>query len=231
MKSQRVLLPPSPKWWARHGIWPDTKQLRVGRCLLYYSSMNEPWLRTNVRLVYAAIGPLIVIALVGATLLGLGLAGLERSVVLTTIGAALIVLSAIPGLALVLLARQPRLAFTGDHLRVNLRFGSPIFVPIELVECFLIGQGPSLLHGEKHARTKTVTLVVRLAQRAEDWQHREVNPRLGAWCGGQIIIRGTWCEPLIVEVDKRLNQRLADVQSTVASSHETQRQNYEAPAK
>lgn len=196
--------------------------------------MNEPWLRTNVRLVIAAIVPLIVIGLVGAGLLWLGLAALERSVVLTVIGGAMIALAATASLALVLLARVPRLAFTGDHLLVNLRHGDPILVPIELVECFLIGQGPSLLHGEKHAQTKSVTLVVRLAERAEDWQHREVNPRLGAWCSGQIIIRGTWCEVLSVEVANRLNQRLAEVHSTGTPSTgtppKTSRQDAEARA-
>ena len=180
--------------------------------------MNEPWLRTNARLAYAAIVLLLVIAGVGTVMLTLGVARSQPSVLWATIGGVLIVLSTIPGLALLFLARQPRLAYTGQHLRVNLRIGSAILVPIELVECFLIGQGPSLLHGEKHALTKTVTLVVRLAERAEDWQSREVNPRLGAWCGGQIIIRGTWCEPLDVDVANRLNQRLTDVQAIRASS-------------
>ncbi len=195
--------------------------------------MKEPWLRTNVRLVNATIVPLIAMGLVGAVLLGLSLAGPQRSVVLTAIGGAMIALAVIATLALVLLARVPRLAFTGDHLLVNLRYGDPIRVPIELVECFLIGQGPSLLHGGQHARSKTVTLVVRLAQRAEDWQHREVNPRLGAWSSGQIIIRGTWCEPLSVEVANRLNRRLAEVQSAAPSrtSTKTPRQNTKAPAK
>jgi hypothetical protein len=52
---------------------------------------------------------------------------------------------------------------------------------------------------------------MRLAQKAEDWQHLDVKPQLGAWCQGQVIIRGTWCEPLSVPLVNRLNQRLYDV--------------------
>jgi hypothetical protein len=89
-------------------------------------------------------------------------------------------------------------------------------VPIELVECFLLGQGPTWLPGKKYAKTETVTLVVRLAERAVEWSHRSTHPMLGTWCDGYITIRGTWCEPLSLDLVNRLNQRLAEVQQEIA---------------
>jgi hypothetical protein len=54
-------------------------------------------------------------------------------------------------------------------------------------------------------------LVIRIAESAADWQHVEVKPQLGSWCGGYVTVRGTWCEPLSISLVNRLNQRLAEV--------------------
>jgi hypothetical protein len=35
---------------------------------------------------------------------------------------------------------------------------------------------------------------------------------MGSWCNHYVTIRGTWCEPLSVELAARLNARLASVQ-------------------
>jgi hypothetical protein len=110
-----------------------------------------------------------------------------------------------------LLALRPRLVFEDGCLVVYLRAGNPIRVPIDVVQAFLLGQSPSWLSGEKHRRTETVTLVIRLAERAAEWSHRDVDPRLGSWCDGYITIRGTWCQPLTVGVADRLNRRLHEV--------------------
>ena len=40
---------------------------------------------------------------------------------------------------------QPRLSYANEHLHVRLRPGAPIQVPIDVVECFFLGQGPTLL--------------------------------------------------------------------------------------
>ncbi|MEX0586689.1 MAG: hypothetical protein WD176_08600, partial [Pirellulales bacterium] len=112
--------------------------------------------------------------------------------------------------------RQPLLAYHDRHLIVRLEFGEPDRVPIELVECFLLGQGPSWLPGKKYAKTQTVTLVIRLAERAVDWSHRFTHPMLGSWCDGYITIRGTWCEPLSLEVVNRLNRRLDEAHRAAA---------------
>jgi hypothetical protein len=104
------------------------------------------------------------------------------------------------------------LAYDGRRLLVYLRGGGPIGVPIELVEGFLLGQGPAGLTGAKYAATEAATVVIRLSQRAEEWGYREVKRALGTWCNHYVTIRGTWCEPLSVPLVNRLNERLAAAQ-------------------
>ena len=87
--------------------------------------------------------------------------------------------------------------------------GSPIAVPLEIVEAFLLGQASMGLPSTTKSTTETRTVVVRLAEKATDWSQRRVNPLLGNWCEGYITIRGTWCEPLDADVVKRLNRKLA----------------------
>ena len=54
------------------------------------------------------------------------------------------------------------------------------------------------------------TVVVRLAEKAEAWRRGRIHPLVGSWCDGYIILRGTFCEPLSVEVVHRLNRLLAE---------------------
>jgi hypothetical protein len=103
----------------------------------------------------------------------------------------------------------PRLVFTGTHLEVTLA-ARPVEVPIDVVEVFFLGQGPSQVHTKTGRDIVNSTLVVRLAESASDWRCRSVNPRLGQWCDGYITIRGIWCEPLNVDVIRRLNHRLVE---------------------
>lgn len=109
------------------------------------------------------------------------------------------------------LMRRPRLSFLKDKLHVRLRPGPPIEIPIDVVECFFLGQGPTLLprpFGDRDQVEETSTIVVRLAESAEEWKHFDVKPALGLWCDGYITIRGTWCEPITNELLKRLNDNL-----------------------
>jgi hypothetical protein len=69
------------------------------------------------------------------------------------------------------------------------------------------------LPGEQHARTQTSTVVIKLSERHEEWEHVEVHPRLASWCDYYVTIRGTWCEPISVAVAGQLNARLAEVQA------------------
>ncbi len=176
----------------------------------------EIWLRTNVRAVLFGMVPPLAVGLLGLVL-WVGLPGREPAAWMRGLGIALAALALITILALVWQLRQPRLAYCDGHLLVWLRGGPPIRVPIDAVECFWLGQGPSLLPGKRHERTETSTIVIRIAEKAADWRHREVKPQLGKWCEGYITICGTWCEPLSIELVNRLNQRLAEV-SRAASS-------------
>ena len=171
--------------------------------------MTEIWLRPNIRaLCFAAVLP------VGMLVIGLLLAfdvfSLEQGMWLTALG------YAIAAVAIYLLgliawqARQPRLARRDDALLVYLRQGSPIAVPLEIVECFLLGHAPTLIGGRRHARMETSAVIIRLAESAVDWAQRDVKPALGNWCGGMITVRGTWCEPLSVDLVMKLNARLAE---------------------
>ena len=54
-------------------------------------------------------------------------------------------------------------------------------------------------------------VIVRLAESASDWKHRDVRPAIGHWCEGYITLRGSWCEPITPALMKRLNHRLAEV--------------------
>jgi hypothetical protein len=114
--------------------------------------------------------------------------------------------------------RQPRLAADESRLLVYVRSGRPYGVPIELVEGFLLGQGPSFLPGKRYARTETTTFVIRLAENAVEWSQRDMPPALGKWCGSYVTIRGTWCERLSVDLVQRLNLRLADLHARSAET-------------
>jgi hypothetical protein len=173
----------------------------------------EVWLRNNVRaLAFGTVLPTIV------ALLGVGfLAGWpvrEPPLWLRIVGGVLFAFGAASVAGLVALMRQPRLAYADRHLLVWLRSGPPLRVPIEVVECFWLGQALGMLPGRRHANTETASVVVRIADSAAEWRHQEVKPRLGTWCEGYITIRGTWCEPLSIQLVNRLNQRLAEVTRT-----------------
>lgn len=177
---------------------------------------TEIWLRTNARAVWFGTVPPAVVGLLGLLLL-IGLPGHEPTAWVRAVGAVLAGLAAATIVALLLQLRKPRLAYGDEHLLVRLRAGPLIRVPIEVVECFWLGQAPSLLPGNRHKNSETRAVVIRIAERAAEWHHQEVKPQLGTWCEGYITIRGTWCEPLSVSLINRLNQRLAEV--TRSTSH------------
>ncbi len=126
-------------------------------------------------------------------------------------GAALILLALLALTTLAMQLKQPRLAFAQQALRFYLRPQGPICVPIEFVEGFLLGRAPSGLPNKAASLDETTTIVVRLAERATEWERIEVDRSLGTWCGHYVTIRGTWCEPLSVDLVNRLNARLHEV--------------------
>lgn len=107
--------------------------------------------------------------------------------------------------------RMPRLGYEDEYLLVYLRGAQPIQVPIEIVEVFFLGQGPAMVKAKGGESAETSTIVVRLAESAAEWHEREVNPSLGQWCDGYIVIRGTWCEPINTDLLESLNHRLVEV--------------------
>lgn len=167
----------------------------------------EVWLENNRRVYRLAAGLALFVALIG-----LGGVALFWTSSRFLVGLGLVLAGgALLGLTWSLF-RRPRLAYADGHLLVYVQGPRPIAVPIELVECFFLGQGPSrlpaTLEGRQGEAAVAATVVVRLAEAAEEWHHRDVSDRLGQWCEGYIILRGTWCEPLTAETMGRLNRLL-----------------------
>lgn len=118
-------------------------------------------------------------------------------------------------LGLLALAREmvrPRLSYANGRLRVHLGSGPPEEVPIEFVECFFRGQGSSLVKDHSGNEPEVATVIVRIAERAVDYRHRDVKAALGHWCEGYITLRGTWCEPIDNDQLLALNRRLVAAQ-------------------
>jgi hypothetical protein len=175
--------------------------------------MRAVWLRPNYRALMLGMVPPALAVLMGVV----AVAAISHPLAMVMGG----VLTAGGAVLLMLLAwqmRSPRLAQEGDFLLVYLRGGQPIRVPLEIVECFLLGQAPAMLPGKKNELTEAASTVIRLNETAEEWKHRDVKPALGKWCEGYITLRGTWCEPLSVQAVYRLNALLAEAkQAKVAS--------------
>jgi hypothetical protein len=109
--------------------------------------------------------------------------------------------------------QRARLAYTPGYLIVRLGRGSAERIAIDAVECFLLGRGPAFPAGHRLADRETINLIVRLRQDSDTLRQGEIDRRLGTWCDYEITIRGTWCEPLSVELVTRLNARLAETQA------------------
>lgn len=172
--------------------------------------MPEVWLSANRRIL--ALGAVLPAALAGVgAALGAGWLSFAEYAAVRWGGWALLALSLLALSNLAWQARRPRLAYQAGKMLVYLRAGAPVRVPLEVVEGFLLGQGPSFLPGKRQAEREAATLVIRLAERAEEWAKVEVKPALGYWCGHYITIRGAWCEPLSVALVNRLNARLDEV--------------------
>lgn len=175
--------------------------------------MAAVWVRSNRRaLVWGMILP-AALALIGFALMAWWLAVSTRLPTLWLLVAA--VLIGIGLLGLLALAREmvrPRLSYAGGRLRVHLGSGPPEEVPIEFVECFFLGQGSSMVRDHSGNEPEVATVIVRIAERAVDYRHRDVKAALGHWCEGYITLRGTWCEPIDNDQLLALNRRLVAAQ-------------------
>lgn len=169
--------------------------------------MTETWLRTNTR----ALGLAMLLPAVLAALAAILWFVLPASTVARVLGGIILTFAVIQAGLFVWQYRRPRLAYRKGELLIYLRWAGPVRVPIRVVEGFLLGQGPSHLPGPAGHRLETSTVVIRLDQRAGEWGRVEVDRALGNWCNHYVTLRGTWCEPLNVEVVNRLNRRLSEV--------------------
>lgn len=172
--------------------------------------MPEVWLRTNRRAL------LVMMILPGVLLLasavGLAWSLLTRQHALISVPIALVVLLlAWLFVSLALAWKSPRLAYESGELLVYLKPGPPTRVPIDIVEVFFLGQGASELPKLAGREPETQNIVVRLAESATEWKHRDVPPAIGHWCESYITLRGSWCEPITPELMQQMNQRLIEV--------------------
>jgi hypothetical protein len=169
--------------------------------------MAEVWLRSNRRAILWAMSLPAVLILAGALFLyryGASAEGLW-------LGIAPLVLGCLGLAVLTWQLGQPRLSYEDGQLSVYLRRGAPLRVPVSVIECFLLGQAGSRLP-TAGGHTKTATVLIRLCPSADEWVRGDVDPRLGEWRDSHFVIRGTWCEPLSVDVVQRLNAKLGAAQ-------------------
>lgn len=107
------------------------------------------------------------------------------------------------------LMRQPRVAYHAGDVLVYGGLAEPLRVPVDVVECFFLGQAGGMIPDAAGNEAEVRTVIIRLAESASEWHHRDVKAAFAHWCEGYITIRGTWCEPITPDLMKRLNSRLA----------------------
>lgn len=172
--------------------------------------MRECWLKTNRRALAVTLACPILLLLLAAGLGFLGAcSGTYRWMIFVAVPVAVIAVAV--GFVIICAMKLPRLGYEDGYLLVYVCGRHPIRVPVDIVEVFFLGQGPSLVKAKDGGPAETSTIVVRLAESAAEWHNRQVDPALAEWAGGYIVIRGTWCEPINAELMKRLNSRLVEV--------------------
>ena len=108
--------------------------------------MRECWLRPNRRVLIVAIAILILVALALSALV-VFLWRQEAHWALGSIPALFAILVWIRVLLLIVHVCQPRVAYQQEELLLFLRTGRPIRVPVDVVECFFLGQTLSTMFG------------------------------------------------------------------------------------
>lgn len=186
---------------------------------------TDVWLRGNVRPV---LGLAALVAIFGA---GLTAAVLVAGVAPATswlVFAGWLVAGAVVAL-LAAAAARPRLVHRrspqhGDILEVRLAPGSSRAVPLDAIECFFMGSQRLEAEGDvadDRPSHRVGTLVMRVAERAKDWQARPTFAPWGTWQEGAIVFDGRWCEPLSVELARRLSGKLVDAKRAAAGHAST----------
>ena len=171
--------------------------------------MREVWLASNRRALLIAMLPAWLLLSSGMSV-SVWLAIRASGGVVTWLAAGVACLTFLWGVWLLVVLRHPRLAYQQGELLVFLTATGPFRVPVELVECFFLGQGPSHLAPGKDEPT-AANVIVRLAESSHPWKEIHVQANLGKWSDGYITIRGAWCEPIDATLVKKMNHRLAEV--------------------
>jgi hypothetical protein len=169
--------------------------------------MQKPWLRSNRRAIAAGFVVPAVLVVIAVVLAILPWNWWRFTAVVPLIVAVVITWS------LWRMMQQPRLAYDNGFLLVYVSGTfAPERVPIEIVECFFLGQAPSLLPQptESSKPAQSQAIIVRLAESAREWHQRPVRRELGQWCDGYITVRGTWSEPIHPDLVQRLNAQLVE---------------------
>jgi hypothetical protein len=174
------------------------------------SEPAEVWLRGTVR-------PVAALAAVAAVVLAGGIAATTLTAAgrpfLAAVLAACGVVAAGIGL-LAAAASRPRLMRDRHALVVRLSPGRVETVPLDVAECFFPGSNPLTRGGEQtcehHAAFRVNTLVLRLAERAEDYRRRMTFTPWGTWDDSYVVFDGRWCEPLSPDLARQLGRRLVD---------------------
>ena len=176
--------------------------------------MRETWLRSNRRILWLGM-------LFPAAGLAIGSWMLWQKSPTWQIGLAVVGLSVIGIAVLSWQIAVPRLAGDCGELLIYLRAGRPFRLPAEFAECFFLGSGSGQLatpQGEVPVRN----LVLRVAERAVEYQEREVAAVFGSWSRGYITFHGVWCEPLNLELVTKLNAKLSAARQVGQSTESTQ---------
>jgi hypothetical protein len=172
--------------------------------------MAEAWLKTNRRaLILGMALPAVIFVAAAAGLAWTVASGTHWIWQLPFILVAVVPLWMLGELLYALF--RPRVGYESGELLVFLEPTRATRVPIDIVEVFFLGQGPSELPKLKGREPETQNVVIRLAESASEWKHRDVRPAFGHWCEGYITLRGSWCEPITPALLRRLNQRLAEI--------------------
>ena len=183
---------------------------------LMHSGTTAPlqqWLRANRRAIaWAAVFPALLVVIGFACLIG------WRSTTGACVAGVSLALGFLLGQTLLRAYHRPRVAYAAGEVFLFLRGAQAVRVPLDVVECFFLGQGPALIGAGPVRTAETANVVIRLAERATDWHQVTVNPRLAAWCDGYITLHGAWCEPVTP-------QRLEALNANLVAAKREQRQN------
>lgn len=174
----------------------------------------DVWLRSNPRPAVVAV-----VATCLATLLLVGGVRAAGGGPWAVLGAAVVGGLAVAVVCgLLLAAWLPRLERRGPRMRIRLAPFIGHDVPLEVVECVFPGSRVLADGTPGPAARRVGTVIVRLAERAEEWRRRPAFSAWGSWQDGQVVIDGRWCEPLSPAVTQRLGQRILEAKREVAAA-------------